>query len=83
MRCSHDGYVRLADPYDAGWRVTVDGEDAPLYIADHYLRAVHVEAGEHEVMFTYDQARAVWPLRLSLLALLTTLAALLTGRRPR
>ena len=83
VRSSHDGYVRLADPHDLGWRVTVDGEDAPLYVADHYLRAVHVEAGEHEVVFTYDQARAVWPLRLSLLALLTALAALLTGRRPR
>ena len=83
VRCSHDGYVRLADPHGLGWRVTVDGEEAPLYVADHYLRAVHVEAGEHEVVFTYDQARAVWPLRLSLTALLAVLAALLTGRRPK
>jgi|GEM_PF-2548363 len=81
--CSHDGYVRLADPYDAGWRVTVDGQEAPLYIADHYLRAVYVGAGKHDVVFTYDQPRVVWPLRLSLLALAAVLGALLTGRRPR
>ncbi|MEC8653489.1 MAG: YfhO family protein [Planctomycetota bacterium] len=83
VTCSHDGYVRLADPYDAGWRATVDGEEAPIYIADHYLRAVYVGAGEHDVVFTYDQPRAVWPLRLSLFALLGVLAALVSGRRAR
>ena len=83
MTCSHDGYVRLADPYDAGWRATVDGEEAPIYIADHYLRAVYVGAGEHDVVFTYDQPHAVWPLRLSLFALLGVLAALVSGRRAR
>ncbi len=79
---SHDGYLRLADPFDAGWRATTDGEDADIWVADHYLRAVYVGAGEHEVVFTYDGARAVWPLRLSLLALLVVLWALFTGRRP-
>ena len=83
VRTSHDGYVRLADPYDAGWRVAVDGANAPLYVADHYLRAVYVEAGEHRLVFTYDGARVVWPLRLSLVALLAVLAALWTGRRSR
>ncbi|MFN3244829.1 MAG: hypothetical protein ACE37K_25230 [Planctomycetota bacterium] len=83
VTCSHDGYVRLADPFDEGWRATVDGEDRAIRIADHYLRAVYVPAGEHRVVFTYDQARAVWPLRLSLLALLLVTAALATGRRPR
>ena len=83
VQTSHDGYVRLADPHDAGWRVTVDGADAPLYVADHYLRAVYVEAGEHRLVFTYDGARAVWPLRLSLVALLAVLATLWAGRRSR
>lgn len=83
VTCSHDGYVRLADPFDEGWRATVDGEDRAIRVADHYLRAVHVSAGTHKVVFTYDQARAVWPLRLSLLTLLVILAALATGRRLR
>ena len=83
VRASHDGYVRLADPYDAGWRAQVDGADAEIYVADHYLRAVYVGPGEHEVVFTYDQARAVWPLRLSLLALLGALGLLASARRSR
>jgi hypothetical protein len=61
------GYLRLADPYEAGWRATLDGAEVPIHVADHYLRAVHVGPGEHEVVFTYDGARVVWPLRLTLL----------------
>ena len=53
------------------------------HVADHYLRAVYVQAGEHRLVFTYDGARVVWPLRLSLVALLAVLAALWTGRRSR
>jgi len=83
VRCSHDGYVRLADPYDPGWRATVDGEAATLFVADHYLRAVYVGPGEHEVVFTYDAARAVWPLRVSTAALLAALALLAASWRRR
>lgn len=81
VACSHDGYVRLADPYDAGWTATVDGAAAEVFVADHYLRAVHVPAGEHAVVFRYDGARAVWPLRLSLCGWLGVLVLLLGGRR--
>jgi hypothetical protein len=70
VRTSHDGYLRLADPYDAGWRATVDGAPTPVFAADHYLRAVFVPAGAHEVVFTYDAPRVLWPERLALLALL-------------
>ncbi len=68
-----DGYLRLADPYDAGWTATVDGTATMVYVADHYLRAVYLPAGDHEVVFRYDAARVVWPERLSLLALLAVL----------
>ncbi len=81
VRSDRDGYLRLADPYDAGWRVHVDGEPAPLFVADHYLRAVHVTPGEHEVVFTYDAPHVVWPARLSLTALLACLVLLVAGRR--
>ncbi|MFT6079942.1 MAG: hypothetical protein ACJAQZ_002001 [Planctomycetota bacterium] len=80
VTCSHDGYVRLADPFDQGWCATVDGEPTEILIADHYLRAVYVEPGEHKIVFTYDGARVVWPFRLTLLAWLVVLACLVTGR---
>ena len=81
VSCSHDGYVRLADPFDKGWNATVDGEPAEILIADHYLRAVYVEPGEHQIIFTYDGARVVWPLRLTLLAWLCVLGCFITSRR--
>ena len=65
-----DGYLRLADPYDPGWIATVDGKEAPVLVADHYLRAVYVPAGKHYVVFEFAGPRVVWPLRVSLLALL-------------
>lgn len=76
-----DGYVRLADPWDAGWCAAIDGESTPVYVADHYLRAVYVPAGTHEIVFTYDGARVVWPLRLTLLAWAVVAWLLWTGRR--
>jgi hypothetical protein len=75
------GYLRLADPWDAGWRASLGGASVPLYVADHYLRAVHVPPGEHEVVFTYDGARVVWPLRLTVLGYAIVAWLLWTGRR--
>lgn len=70
------GYLRLADPWNAGWIATVDGAPAPVYVADHYLRAVFLDPGEHEVVFSYGAPVAVWPGRLSALGLLLILCAL-------
>ncbi len=81
VHSDRDGYLRLADPYDAGWCAHIDGAPAPVYIADHYLRAVYVGPGEHEVVFTYDAPRVLWPARLSLVALLACLVLLVAGRR--
>ena len=83
VRTDVDGYLRLADPYDPGWRATVDGTAMPIHVADHYLRAVYVAPGEHEVVFTFDGARVLWPERLGLAALLGVAALLWLGRRRR
>jgi hypothetical protein len=79
--CAQDGYLRLHDPWDAGWRAHVDGNEARVYVADHYLRAVYLPAGEHDVVFTYDAARVRWPLWLSGLFLVAIGSLLLRRRR--
>lgn len=76
VRTAAAGYLRLADPWDSGWTVTVDGAPAPLWIADHYLRAVWLEAGDHDVVFAYDGPWVAWPCRLALLGLALALAML-------
>ncbi len=81
VRNASAGYLRLADPYDPGWCATVDGAPARLWLADHALRAVWLEPGEHEVVFAYRAAAVVWPRRLALLGLLAALALLAAPRR--
>ncbi len=79
-----DGYLRLHDPFDPGWTATVDGRPTTVFAADHYLRAVHLPPGDHEVVFRYDAPRVLWPERLSLLALAAILLLLRSSPpRPR
>ncbi len=79
------GYLRLADPFDQGWTVTVNQTAQPLYIADHYLRAVYLPAGQHEVIFRYNGWSVLKPIITSVLALLAilglTIAAVLRNRK--
>lgn len=39
--------------YPYGWKATIDGEDAPIYRVNYTLRALHIPAGEHEIMLTF------------------------------
>jgi uncharacterized membrane protein YfhO len=82
VECAADGYLRLADPYDPGWRASVDGTPSTVYAADHHLRAVYLTPGRHEVVFTFDGPAVVWPPRLSAAALLA-IAVLWAWRRRR
>lgn len=60
------GVLRIADPWDDGWRATLDEEPARLYVSDHDLRAVAMPAGRHILALTYDAPRVLWPPRLGL-----------------
>lgn len=83
VRTAVPGYLRLADPWDPGWTARIDGEPVPVRIADHYLRAVFVEPGEHEVRFRFDGPLVVWPERVSLLVLVVILGLIGFSRSGR
>ncbi|HUR28071.1 MAG TPA: YfhO family protein, partial [Planctomycetota bacterium] len=74
------GWLVLADAWAPGWRASVDGRPADVLAVDHALRGVALEAGSHEIAFTYAPAA----LRLGALLSAVALAAVIAlGLRAR
>lgn len=49
----YTGFVVLADHFYPGWKASVDGVPAPIYMANAETRAVYVPAGGHLIEFNY------------------------------
>jgi hypothetical protein len=73
-------YLVMADTFDPGWTVTVDGRPAPIRPAYVAFRAVSLPEGQHTVVFSYAPAGFGQGMWLSFGGLL--LSALLWFRRP-
>lgn len=71
----------LSESYLPGWHATIDGMEAPLYIANHAFHAVRVPAGGHTVAFYYLPMSYVLGKWISLGALGLILGLLLWPRR--
>jgi hypothetical protein len=68
------GVLVTADPWYPGWTVEVDGETRRLLRANYAQRAVALEAGTHEVEFSYAAHSYVTGKRLAGLGWLLILA---------
>lgn len=77
------GFVVVLDGYDPGWRVTVDGAEAPALRANVVFRAVRVEAGQHRIVWSYRPRAIVVGLALSASAFLVGAGALVLDARAR
>ncbi len=74
-------WLVLADLYYPGWAAAVDGRPAPIRAAYGMLRAVHLGAGRHRVVFEYRPLT----FRIGVLISLASLLLLVAGtflRRP-
>ncbi len=47
------GMVILADVYYPGWRLTIDGRDAPIHRVNRMMRGAAVPAGRHRLIYTF------------------------------
>lgn len=46
-------YLVLSDSFYPGWEAFIDGKPTPIFRANYLVRAIWVEAGEHEVVFRH------------------------------
>jgi hypothetical protein len=75
------GVLVLVEAYDPGWRVSVDGREAPLLAANVLFRGVRVPAGRHRVVFAYRPWTAAAGVLLTGLGAVATIALCLVGWR--
>jgi membrane protein YfhO len=62
------GLLVLSEVYYPAWKAYVDGQPAPLYLANYLFRAVPVPAGEHRVELRYESLSLQAGLMISLIA---------------
>ena len=48
------GLVVLADVDYPGWKLTIDGKRAPIYVLNRLMRGAAVTAGNHRLIFAYE-----------------------------
>lgn len=81
VRSPADGVLILSEMDYPGWYAEIDGRQVPIWRADAGLRAVAVEAGTHEVVFTFRPAALAIGMTISLLSATVITGGLLLGQK--
>lgn len=71
VKTEKKGYLLLTDTYYPGWKATVNGKEAKIYLSDYVFRAVKIPAGESVVKFRFEPESFKKGLLVSLASLLT------------
>jgi hypothetical protein len=77
------GFVFLADQHFPGWSATVNGQPAPIALANHAFRLVEVPKGPATVEFRYSPTRFWIGALVSALTLTAVVAMLVATSRRR
>jgi hypothetical protein len=64
------GVLIIRNAYDANWRATIDGRPTKVFPANYLIQGVHVPAGRHTVILSYDDPWVGYGLLGSALSLL-------------
>jgi hypothetical protein len=69
------GLVILAEVFYPGWKLTIDGQPAPIYRANRLMRAAAVKEGKHRLVYTYEPRSVQVGAAISLLGIVALLAS--------
>lgn len=78
-----ENLVFFSVPYEEGWSAYVNGKEVPIVKANIGFMAVLAEAGENEIVFTYETPGLKTGFLISVVALLLLIGYLLLVRRQR
>jgi len=55
-----DGFLVMSDSNYPGWKASVDGQEQKILQANYNYRALEIEPGEHQVIFSYEPQAVKW-----------------------
>ncbi len=67
------GWLMVTDIYYPGWEVIVDGKKQEVFPAQYAFRAIDLQPGKHDIIFTYRPASFTIGAIISLLSLLLSI----------
>jgi len=73
---SRPGLLVLADAFYPGWQATIDGQAAKIERVNVMFRAVVVQPGAHQVIFSFRPASWRWGVSISLASIILLAATL-------
>ncbi len=80
-RLQDRGLVVLADVFYPGWELTIDRHKSEILRVNRMMRGAAVEAGSHQLVFTYNPRSFRIGMPVSLLAMAVTVALFLASSR--
>lgn len=85
-RSAQGGVIVFSEIFYPGWKATVDGKEVPLARVNYVLRALRVEAGEHDIVLSFfpesvDTTETIAYAAMGVLLIAIIACALLAWRR--
>ncbi len=65
-----NGFLVLSERYYPGWKAYVNGQETPVYKANHTLQAIFLPRGNHEILFRFEPSQFMLGLWITLLTCL-------------
>jgi len=75
------GFLALSETFYPGWKAFVNGKETELLRANHALRAVYLEKGEHTIEFVFSQENYLPGYIVSVASLIVVALALILLRK--